>query len=51
MVMVNIKEQFEKTTLFKQKHVKKRSKGRQQKAYCFVAEGITISERKESRIC
>lgn len=46
MVMVNIKEQFKNMTLCKQIHVKKR-----RKAYYFVAEGITASERKESRIC
>lgn len=51
MFMVNIKEKFKNMTMFKQIHVKKRRKGRQQQAYYFKAEGFITSERKESRIC
>lgn len=51
MVMVNTKDQFKNMTQFKQIHVKKRRKSRQQKAYYFEAEGISTSEKKESRIC
>lgn len=43
MFMVNIKEKFKNMTMFKQIHVKKRRKGRQQQAYYFEAEGFIPS--------